>query len=267
MSTQARICVGGGDAGLVEDAGSRLLDLAARWDGAAPDSEITRINSGAGGCVPVSPETVLLVGLALRAAAEAGGRYDPRALPDVLGGAVRPARVAGARWRAGFVVDPHSGAVRVPAGSSLALGGLDRGLAADLVVADALDAGGTGCAWRSGVMCGQPVSHRAEAAGLSRWEIPSLRRRSPACGCVTAPSARARGWRPQAGRTPARPRPWWPSPWWPRRRGTPTPSPAPPFAAGYRTGRALVQAADAAALFCFTDGDVRPTDGWHQFLA
>jgi len=36
---------------------------------------------------------------------------------------------------------------------------------------------------------------------------------------------------------------------------------------GYRTGRALVQAADAAALFCFTDGDVRPTDGWHQFLA
>ena len=145
MSASARICVVGGDAGMAEDARARLLELAGRWDDAAVDSEIGRINTGSGAPVPASPETVLLVGLALQAARETRGGYDPRALPRVLDGVGGFGRDDSAtKWIERFVVDPRSGTVGIPPRAALDLGGIDRGLAADLVVADTLDAGAYG---------------------------------------------------------------------------------------------------------------------------
>jgi thiamine biosynthesis lipoprotein ApbE len=52
-----------GDAGVVEDARDRMIDLLARFDPSAPDSELAQLNSHAGDPVSCSWETLLLASL------------------------------------------------------------------------------------------------------------------------------------------------------------------------------------------------------------
>ena len=266
MSASARICVVGGDAGIAEDARARLLELAGRWDSAAADSEIGRINTGSGAPVPASPETVLLVGLALQAARETRGGYDPRALPRVLDGVGGFGREdSTTTWIERFVVDPRSGTVGIPPCAALDLGGIDRGLAADLVVADALDAGAYGVC----VDVGGHVRAAGAAPCRNGWvlavehplapqPVASLRLRGGAVGT----SARTA----YTGRASAQETPGLvavtvvgASAWHAKAIARAA------LRAGYRRGQALVESAGGAALFCFTDGTCRPTTGWWAF--
>lgn len=116
------------------------------------DSELTAVNRLAGRWVPVSTTFERVVRFALDQASETGGLFDPTALHAVLAagydrdfdevlagarGALHPPEPCG-RWNE---VEVRPGAVRLPPGVGLDLGGIAKGWAADLAAAGALDAG------------------------------------------------------------------------------------------------------------------------------
>jgi thiamine biosynthesis lipoprotein len=132
-------------------------DLDRRWSRFRDGSELSRLNRDPAPTVAVSAATLDAIAAALAAAAASGGLVDP-----CLGAAIVaagydrdaaeldhaapqrvlrhpapcvPARPApGARWRA-VHVDRAAGTVTRPPGTILDLGGIGKGLAADLVVA------------------------------------------------------------------------------------------------------------------------------------
>ena len=155
MGTQAHLITVHGDPDLLDEARNRLIDLHRRWTRFEPDSEVSRINAGAGTSVQVSPETVLLVGLAVTAWAWTDGRFDPTVLPALIAAgydrdfaAIDPAAINDtalpAHGCAGVTVDAERSTVTIPAGTALDFGGIAKGLAADLIVTDLLDGGAIG---------------------------------------------------------------------------------------------------------------------------
>lgn len=111
-----------------------------------PESPLCQLNTAAGSWVLVPPLLYRAVAAALRAARETGGAYDPTVLtaleaagysrsfelgPQSMG----QARPAG-HWSA-VALEPRVGAIRLPAGARLDLGGIGKGLAVD------------GAAWRA----------------------------------------------------------------------------------------------------------------------
>jgi len=145
-----------GDPDLVRRARARLCELEARWSRFVPASEVSRVNQHAGEPVAVSADTRLLFARAVAGWRLTGGGFDP----TVLGAMVRNGydrsfeRLAGDRGDARAPTSSlHTGAsaiaidattVRVPAGVGFDPGGIGKGLAADLVVAELIDAGATG---------------------------------------------------------------------------------------------------------------------------
>src|SRR3954449_11188966 len=91
MGTEAQVVVVGGTPADVEAAQARVEDLERRWSRFRPDSELQRLNAGAGGPVRVSADTRVLVEAAIDAWRDTGGRFDPTVL-DALeaGGYDRP---------------------------------------------------------------------------------------------------------------------------------------------------------------------------------
>lgn len=156
MGCSASITVVGGEAALADRAAARLDHLEVCWSRFRDDSDITRVNRGAGRAVQVDPATVELVIHLVQAWWATGGAFDPTllALTVSLGDAVSwvdPTRVtslaAGSRGPgdvAGVGVDVERCLVRVPVGTALDAGGLGKGLAADMVVEDLLASGATG---------------------------------------------------------------------------------------------------------------------------
>jgi thiamine biosynthesis lipoprotein len=156
MGTRAHIAAVHGDAGLVEDAAARLADLHRMWTRFEPSSDISRINAHAGAPVAVSPETVLLVGLAVQARRETAGRFDPSVLPAVLAAGydrdfAELTETSTGSGEAipgvgcdGIVMDTAACTVTVPRGYAIDVGGIAKGLAADLLVADLLHSGAIG---------------------------------------------------------------------------------------------------------------------------
>jgi thiamine biosynthesis lipoprotein len=155
MGTQAHLITVHGEPELLDEARDRLVDLHAKWTRFEPTSEVSRINA-AGEPTEVSPETVLLVGLAVTAWAWTSGRYDPSVLPALLAAGYNRdfGRLDASSVTAG---DPSPGVgcsgvevnaermtVRIPPGTALDFGGIAKGLAADLIVADLLDGGAIG---------------------------------------------------------------------------------------------------------------------------
>jgi FAD:protein FMN transferase len=137
---------------LLQLARDRVEELERRWSRFRPGSEISRLNLLAGSPVQVSPVTLGLVRRALQGARVTGGRYDPTVLGDVLRAGYDRSfeQLAGhdpgagsslGRGWAGIVVDPAGPAITLPAGVGLDPGGIGKGYAADLLVAE-LRAGG-----------------------------------------------------------------------------------------------------------------------------
>ena len=166
MGSDAHVMVVGTDADALADAAvARIAELESRWSRFLPDSEVSQLNRQAGRLVPVSPDTVLLVRRAVEAWRLTGGGFDPTVLGDVLRagydrtfeeladtGPDRPALVGPARrGRAGYAVfvgctdiSIDADAVALPADTGFDPGGIGKGLAADLVVAETVAAGAAG---------------------------------------------------------------------------------------------------------------------------
>jgi len=151
MGSDAHVIVVGGPPGGAGRARHRIDDLEARWSRFRPDSEISDLTRRAGEWVTLSPESRRLVERAVEAWRVTVGRFDPTVLGAVIragydrsfelldGGSGASPLTVGA---AGIEIDGDR--VRLPAGVGFDPGGIGKGLAADLVVADALSAGAAG---------------------------------------------------------------------------------------------------------------------------
>jgi thiamine biosynthesis lipoprotein len=199
---------------LLDHAGHRLDELERRWSRFLDDSEISGLNRAGGMPRRCSQDTVALVGALTSAWHATDGAFDPTLLPTLveLGYAAsrvdatrRTSLAAGAHpiGRADQVlVDPASGVVRLPTGTTLDPGGLGKGLAADLVVRELVHAGAVGAlveiggdlrvAGRSPTGAAWPIEVRAPTGGPS--DVVHL-----TAGGVATSSSRRRTWDSDAG--------------------------------------------------------------------
>ena len=182
MGTTAELMVvGGAGDRLIEWAVGRLEQLEATWSRFRPDSELCRLDRHAGhGPVPVSSEMVIAVGHALSLWYVTDGRFDPtvrRSLeasgydrtfrlvaPDGPALAEPPAPAPGCD---GVRLDRVHSTVSLPTGVALDLGGVGKGLAADLVATGLTARGAAGAC----VGLGGDVRVAGTAADGSAWRI------------------------------------------------------------------------------------------------
>ena len=143
----------------------RVGELEQRWSRFISDSEVSLLNVASGAPVEVSADTRLLLQRATEAWRMSGGLVDCTLLPDlVLAGydrsfellgsepgepmVARQARGVGAgsatRFSAPTDIEVGVASVRMPSGLGVDPGGIGKGLAADLVSAEAMDDGASG---------------------------------------------------------------------------------------------------------------------------
>jgi thiamine biosynthesis lipoprotein ApbE len=142
-----------GDAGVVEDARDRMIDLLARFDAADPGSELGQLNDNAGDPVPCSWETLLLASL----------------LDEALDGDI--------------VIDTARSSATVLRGRQLTPGRVAAGVALDMVVRD-LEADGVIAA---GIRLGRDVRVIGTSPYAGGWviDIAGTRWRIPAGAAIT----------------------------------------------------------------------------------
>jgi thiamine biosynthesis lipoprotein len=152
-----------GDADANADAVELLDHLESRWSRFLPDSDVSRLNLAGGRPVHVDPVTITLVSTMIEAWRATDRRFDPTILPALMAAGYRASiddarRVtilpSGAMHVGGFdrdeatldgvEINPEASTVRLPPGLFIDAGGIGKGLAADLSVASALNAGAAG---------------------------------------------------------------------------------------------------------------------------
>ncbi len=158
MGTTAHVVLLGGAEPLLELARTRIGELERRWSRFLPDSELCRLNQARGRPVRVSSDTLLAVRAAIAAWHLLNGAFDPTVL-DALEHAGYNRTFAEITSRvegptdstipivpgcAGITIDPLVRAVTLPPTVRLDLGGIGKGLAADLVAESLLAAGAAG---------------------------------------------------------------------------------------------------------------------------
>jgi thiamine biosynthesis lipoprotein len=133
----------------------RVHHLEARWSRFRPTSELSRLNANAGTPTKVTAETFALVTAAIEGWRATDGLFDPTLLGAVERAGYdrsfdqlpsdRPAVEADAhstpRGCAGIELDATARTVRLPPTTRLDLGGIAKGFAADLIVAELIAAG------------------------------------------------------------------------------------------------------------------------------
>lgn len=157
-----------------------IIDLESQWSRFVPESEVCRLGDADGQPLAVSATTRLLVRRMVEASHLTGGCFDPTVAPAMraIGYTVtfdellnagpphrEPPRIA--PGCEGIEVDDVVGTVRLPRGVELDPGGIGKGLAADLVVADLLGAGASGAC----VEIGGDVRVRGEGPEGRGWVI------------------------------------------------------------------------------------------------
>ena len=153
MGSAAEVIVVGGPDGLSDLARYRIEALEQRWSRFRDDSEVSELNRGAGSWVAVSDDTLLLIARATEGWRLSGGRFDPTILGSVLRagydttfesiGLAAPAAPSALFLGCDDIeVDGHR--VRLPAGTGFDPGGIGKGLAADIIVAELRQAGAAG---------------------------------------------------------------------------------------------------------------------------
>jgi thiamine biosynthesis lipoprotein len=149
MGTSGEVTVVGGDPALGASIETRIAQLEARWSRFLPDSDISALNRHSGSWVRVAPETITLLERSVAAARATDGRFDPttgaaliahgydRTFTAVAGHArsLDPAPIVDAAWPA-IEVDPGSASARLPEATTFDAGGIGKGLAVDLVIAE-----------------------------------------------------------------------------------------------------------------------------------
>lgn len=182
MGCECRLLVFGGPTEVGDRVRDRVEELEARWTRFRDDSELSRLNRGAGALMVVSPDTYLLVRRSVDAWALTGGAFDPTVLPALRAlGYDRSfeslhatdADVTDPRGRApapgcgGIELFDDLQAVLLPPGVEIDPGGLGKGLAADLVADEAMAQGATGIA----VDLGGDVRVRGSDPENGSWRV------------------------------------------------------------------------------------------------
>ncbi len=209
MGSDVHVIVIGGPSGLDLDARARIDQLEHRWSRFLPESELSRLNRADGRPVLVSDDTRVAVAAAVEAWRATDGRFDPTVLaaleasgydrdfallePDpraVTDDVPMPA--PGCRE---IEIDHVVGAVTLPPGLRIDLGGIGKGLAADLVVDELIAAGADGAC----VNVGGDLRVRGTAPSADGWvmdvePMPGLRI-ALADGAVATSSVSKRRWR------------------------------------------------------------------------
>ena len=153
MGSDVHVVVVGGPDGLLEVAHRRIDELEQRWSRFIPDSEISRLNACAGEPMAVSNDTIELVTRAIEAWRITGATFDPTVLGAVLrAGYTTSFEMLPAHPSAGvsdlviactdIVIVGNT--ITLPRGSGFDPGGIGKGLAADLTVAELVEAGAEG---------------------------------------------------------------------------------------------------------------------------
>ena len=156
MASEAQLILVEPAPGAEDHARRRLAELERRWSRFLPGSEVSRLNTAPDALMLVSPDTLALIGAMKDAWRVTGGRYDPTMLGAIIAagyetsidGSGRTSHVNRRPRHEGTIadvtIDPVTAAVVVPAGVGLDPGGIGKGLAADLVVTELLEAGTRG---------------------------------------------------------------------------------------------------------------------------
>lgn len=189
---------------LLDRAAGEIDRLERLWSRFRPDSDVSRLNAADGADVPVAAETIDLVTLAVEAWRRSGGRFDPTVLDAVVAAgydrsfdqlqaaglvpaegdeaataaldaapsadeaAVDEPVAAGSRLEAGRIrIDAERGTLGLPPRTGLDLGGVGKGRAADLVVADLRRAGAAGAC----VNLGGDVRAAGRAPDPAGWVV------------------------------------------------------------------------------------------------
>ncbi len=156
MASQTRVIVIDAPQASLELAEERLRGLERAWSRFLPDSDVSRLNSMPGTWIPVDPATITLIDKMKDAGEFTNGLYDPTFLHElVLTGYDRSIddgtrvsvtidlpclnhRIADVR------IDLPSTSVLLPSGMAIDPGGIGKGLAGDLLVAELLRSGARG---------------------------------------------------------------------------------------------------------------------------
>ena len=156
MASETQVTLTDPIPGALDAAETRLRELEQRWSRFLPDSDISRLNTTPETWVPISPDTVTLIETMRLAVEATGGDYDPTFLHQLIEAGYTtsiddPARIAVTvdlpcpdRSVFDVRIDTAGPFAWVPTGLALDPGGIGKGLAADLVVTDALESGANG---------------------------------------------------------------------------------------------------------------------------
>ena len=152
MGSEVEVIVVGAAVELTGHARRRVEELEQLWSRFRSDSEISVLNRRAGEPVVVSTETYLLVTRAIAAWRLTGGAFDPMLLGPIveagygrsfeLGPVTPSGPVPAVTAPTDIIVDGP--VVCLPAGTGFDPGGIGKGLAADLLVAELVAAGAAG---------------------------------------------------------------------------------------------------------------------------
>jgi FAD:protein FMN transferase len=154
MGAEAHVVVVG-DPRLLTSARARIEELEGRWSRFIPTSEISFLNSHRGAPHHVSPDTFRLVSRAIKGWRDTRGRFDPTILGDLIReGYDRPFQamvidpasgISVLRRNAGGIrIDAEAQTVELPPDAGFDPGGVGKGLGADMVVEELLNAGADG---------------------------------------------------------------------------------------------------------------------------
>lgn len=182
-----------------------------------PDSELARINGGAGRLVPVGALTVKLVDVAIDAARRSNGLVDPTLGRQIIEcgyhddidrvrGTARPvgAALPGGQWRS-IRIDRALRLVGVPAGVALDLGATAKAWTVDEAARRVADRLGSACLVEIGGDISAAAPRRGERSD-PRWRVDVQERRGePGTrvdlrhGAIATSSIRARRWTSDEG--------------------------------------------------------------------
>lgn len=178
MGSAAHVLVVGGRPRLVTDAERYIARLERSWTRFRPTSELSLVNAAAGSTIPVSDDLFTALRYALDAWSLTEGTYDPTVLRaveaagydrsfELIGDTSDTGTAAPAPGCEGVVLDHDSRTVTLPKGVGIDLGGIGKGLAADLVVAEIFRRGADGAL----VNLGGDVRVAGTAVGPDGWIV------------------------------------------------------------------------------------------------
>ncbi len=216
MGCRSFVVVHGGDEAMLDTAEARLRELESWWSRFLDDSDITRANRSAGTPVSVHEDTLAVVSRAVLAWRQTSGRFDITVLPALLQHGYTHSSVTHSPAplvlgeRVGFSAmiswDYAASTLTVPANTAIDLGGIGKGMAADIVAEELIEAGATGAVVNVGgdlVVLGTPDDDESWYMGIEDPRNPPehvavLRMQ---CGAMASSGTTIRHWTRPDGTT------------------------------------------------------------------